>query len=148
MVAEKITFENAQLMFKNFAGKEGKFNREGDRSFSVRIGDTDVANALIRDGWNVRQLRPREDDEEGTYILPVAVRYDNFPPHIWLVTSRGKELLTEETVGLLDCADITNVDLIVTPYSWSLANGQSGVKAYVKTMYVTIDEDEFAHKYE
>jgi len=65
---------------------------------------------------------------------------------IVIVTSRGREQIEERQVEMLDWADITNVDLIVRPHFWEVS-GKSGIKAYVKTMYVTIMEDALELKY-
>ena len=147
-----IVIEGARIVQKNFSGEATKYNRKGDRNFLLILDDPDVAMELKADGWNVKQFKPREDDtEEPAYFILVAVRFDPVPPNIYMVTSRAKRLLTEETVDALDYADIANIDLTITPYRWTMDDKdgvKTGIKAYVKTMYVVINEDEFASKYE
>lgn len=143
-----VLMEGVRIIFRNFAGKEGQYNRAGDRNFGVILPDN-IAEVMLRDGWNVKYLKPREDEEEEaeTPWLSVSLNFDKGrPPKVMLVTTRGRTNLDEAAVEMLDWADITNVDLIVRPYTWEV-NGRTGIKAYLQSMYVTIEEDELERKY-
>lgn len=145
-MADTVAIENAHIGSRNFSGRPSKYNKDGNKDFVVFL-DHDQAVQMQEDGWNIRWLDPRNPEDSPVGTLRVAVSYRNIPPKIMMVTSRNKMLLGEDDVSILDTADIQNVDIIIRPYNWSV-NGGSGIKAYLKSMYVTIQEDEFAAKYD
>ena len=146
MINTNIRIENAKIRFRNFSGKEGRFNPAGRRNFCVFLDDSSAAE-LTDEGWNIKWLQPRTEDDEPQAYIQVAVSYANVPPKVYLVTNKQKTLLDEDTINALDWAELETVDLVIRPYNYEV-NGKSGVKAYLKTMYAKIVEDEFADKYE
>lgn len=141
-----ILMEDVRIIFRNFAGKEGQYNREGERNFAVILEDDKLVKQLEKDGWNVKYLKAREEGDDEQPYLQVSVGYKNRPPKIVMISSRGRTELNEDQCEILDWADISKVDLIINPYEW-LVNGKTGLKAYLKSMFVTIEEDELDLKY-
>ncbi len=72
--AKTFMIEDARLVFRNFSGKEGQYNREGDRNFAV-ILDPAVAEEMLSDGWNVKFLSSREEGEPDTPYIQVSVQH-------------------------------------------------------------------------
>ncbi len=141
-----ISIENAQIGFRNFEGKPGKYNAEGNRNFAVFL-ENETALTLQEEGWNVRWLNPRSEDDEPQAMISVKVAFGNYPPKVVLIKEGKRSELSETTISLLDWAEIDTVDLILRPYQYNV-NGKEGVKAYLKTMYCVLVTDKFADKYE
>lgn len=142
-----VTIRDAQIRFRNFEGKAQQFNAPGDRNFCVFLDD-DLAVELGTAGWNIKFMKPREDDPE-QYRQPyvqVTVKYGYKPPRVVTITSRGRTDMDEATVKMLDFADIEKADLIMVPYPWDI-NGKQGITAYLKSLFVTLNEDELEEEY-
>lgn len=140
------------IRFRNFAGKAGTYNTEGDRNFCLLLTPED-ADEMQHEGYNVRYLSPRDDNDEPQAYIQIKVAYRNRkgestrPPKIVQVTKHGKTELNEDTVQNLDWAEIEKADIAINPYEYNNVSGRSGIKAYLKTMYVTIAEDDFEDRY-
>lgn len=140
-----LKIENAKIFWTNFAGKERENNPAGKRNFCVEISE-DIAENLKADGWNVKYTKDSEEYGGPKPYIQVEVKYGDYPPKIYKVTSRNKTLLDEDVVKDLDTDEITNVDLYISPYHWTVGS-KSGIKAYVDKMWVTIEEDDLTKKY-
>ena len=120
----------------------------GDRSFCLVIENEEDAKKLSDIGWNIKIKEAKDEGGERFIFLPVAVRFTHKHPVVYLITRSGHKVrMTEETIGDIDDLEIENIDLIVRPYEWEY-NGNHGIKAYLKAMYVKGEENELAAKYE
>lgn len=145
-VTENINIEGAKLVYRNFSGKVSDRNRDGNRGFAVLLND-ELAEHLKDDGWNVKYMKSNPDGYCQPY-LNVKVRFDNFPPIATMINYAGKVRLDEHNIGELDYCMIKNADVIIRPYNYPASNNRpAGVSAYLKAIYVTIQDDPFAKKY-
>lgn len=138
-----LQIDDARIIYRNFAGRGDKYNREGDRNFAVVIPDEEMAAQLTDLGWNVKIKPPREDGDVPFMFLPVKVKFNDRGPTVYLKTGSVQNRLDEESVGLLDNIDIIGVDLDIRPYDWSV-NGKEGRTAYLQSIRVVQDIDRFA----
>lgn len=141
-----LQIDDARIIYRNFAGRGDKYNREGDRNFAVLIPDEKLADELVERGWNVKIKPPREDGDTPFMFLPVKVKFNDRGPNVYLKTGDTQNRLDEESVSILDNIDIISVDLDIRPYDWSV-NGKDGRTAYLQAIRVTQDVDRFADRY-
>jgi hypothetical protein len=141
----EIILSNVRIVFRNFAGEERQFNAAGKRNFAVVI-TPEIADTLEKDSWNIKRRPPKEEGDEEFCFIPVTVSYKGRPPRVIMLTSRGRTTLDEDTADILDVAEIDKIDLMLRPYDWSV-NGNTGRKAYLKSIYATIHEDELELRY-
>lgn len=160
-MSNTIAIENTTFIFKsNFSGDMSN-DRFGDsrRKCNIVIPDAMLADMLERDGFVVRQTRPRQGDDmedfEPERFVTAILKYRTktgipvkYPPKVYLVSGDSVPvLLDEESVGCLDNIRVKNVNVVLNTYTYDPANG--GKNLYVRTMYVEqdLEDDPYAARY-
>lgn len=155
MPNESMTFmvEDARLIWTNFSGAPTPYNADGGKKTFNVVLDKKTADKMAEDGWNVKCKPagvPADEGDDGIEeefcYIEVTVGYKIRPPKIVIITDTSRTMLNEDTVGMLDWADIRQVDLIAHASHWEVG-GKTGIKAYLKSMFVTIEEDALERKY-
>ena len=141
-----LQIDDARIIYRNFRGEGGKFNREGDRNFAVVIPKQELADELLNRGWNVKVKPPKDEEDSPFMYLPVKVKFNDRGPQVYLRTGDRVNRLDEETISVLDDVDIRSVDLDIRPYDWDV-NGKSGRTAYLQSIEVIQEIDRFAARY-
>ena len=147
-----LQIDDARIIFRNFRGEGGRFNKEGDRNFAVVIPSQEMADSLLNDtnqfgaGWNVKIKAPREEGDEPFIYLPVKVKFNNRGPVVYLESGSNRIKLNEDTIAMLDEIDILSVDIDIRPYDDEI-NGKPFRSAYLQSMLVRQEIDRFAARF-
>ena len=144
-----LRFDNARIIYRNFAGAKTDFNRAGARNFALIIESEELAQSMIADGWNVKMKPPRDENEDSFYYLPIKVNFNGNGPYVVLSVRGIDTILDESNIDKLDKLNIDRIDLDVRAGYYDV-NGKKGVSAYLDGMKVwqrynrfeIIDDDE------
>ena len=145
-------FENARIIYRNFTGTGSRFNKEGERKFTYEFYEDDEAERLRNLGRYVKTKVGREEGDPVRYRIDVAVSFKSFPnvppAAIYIYSNGVRTQLNEDTVSMLDSAEIRTVDLTIRPRWWlDDRTNEWKVKAYLKEMHVTLEPSPWASKY-
>lgn len=145
-----LQINDARITHKNFKGLGGKYNREGDRNFSIIIPDEAAAEALTAEGWNVKVKPPREEGDEPFMYMKVKVKFNDYGPNCYLTSGNSMVKLNEGSIGCLDDIRIESVSLDISPSDWEMFDGRTGRTAYLRNINVIQDlsGDRFAAEYQ
>jgi len=136
-----VTIEGAEIIYHRWAGEVNEWNKEGKKSVSVYIPD-ELLDVMIRDGWHINYTDPNDEGETPRAFINCKINFGKRPPRIIMVTKEKMIPLTDKSVGMLDDAEIINLDVTLVGNPW-----ERGISCYLQKAYVTIQEDELDKKY-
>lgn len=146
-----ISFDHVRIVYRNFEGREGPYNRKDDRNFSIVIPSEDIKNALVNDtnrygvGWNVKVKPSREEGDAPFMTLPVKIKINRYGPNVYLETGRHTRKLDPENIGLIDRISIKDAFVDIRPYDQEIA-GRAYRSAYLYSIKVVQDIDRFGEE--
>jgi hypothetical protein len=146
---DNIYIKNAKLYFRNFSGGPDKYNPNGGIRYFGVIIDEDKVEPLRAEGWVIKDSKPSEVDGSFVSYLKVKVVYGKRPPSILLINgsnSDDRNVLNEDSVGILDRIRIQQVDLNIRPYKYDY-NGLRGVSARLESAAFIMVPDPITEKY-
>lgn len=146
-----LVIEDLEYVYRtNFSGEAEKYNVLGNRYFNAAV-PRDIAEALERDGWNIKWTKPganhpNPDEHVPEPYVEVTVGFKYRPPTIIMIRDDRATPITESTVSLLDSTEFSKIDVVIRAVYWENDNG-SGYKAWLKSFYGTVEMDDLDRKY-
>lgn len=168
-----VLFENCNIDFSNFAGEGSKYNKAGERDFTLSINDEESATALRDQGWGMqavtnnpaererleaagwRNVKLNEYVDETKFRLKVKISFNPPSPRIApskITTYCGRVVtdISEAAAAKLDglIGRFESVDVEVRPRWWlDDATNEWNIKAYLHDMRIVLQSSKLDEKY-
>lgn len=152
---ENLEFNGARIVYRDFTGEISKFNQNGEKSFSIVIGNgfldgnemssDEICDVLEADGWHIKRKPAVEEGEDPFNYLNVKVKFGGSGrnPSIYINDGVNARKIGEDLINMIDDLNISNVDAVIRPYHWTMGNN-SGTTAYLQSIWVDFIPDRFA----
>lgn len=149
IVLKNIISENiAHIEYPNFGGAPTKYNpRGGTRTFDLVFDNLELADKLAEEGWNIKFREYDSGTRRAKLNVKVALNVPKYPVNLLMLSSEGKNRITDKNIEILDQATFQDIDLIIRPREWNDDDGSVKIKAYLQTMFVVLYEDELVKKF-
>lgn len=136
--------------WRNFRGEGTQFNPAGKRNFNVRIDDISLVNTLKNRGFNVREMKKQNEDDETSYYMQIKLQFNQYGPRViqYVQGNPNGVELDEDTIETLDNADILDCVIKIRPYDWTMATGSQGTTAYLTELAVQIPDNRFGERFQ
>lgn len=152
--ANLFKISSPEIFMINFAGRKSDANPQGHRQFAMKIPSQELADKMAEEGWSVWYTKESEKYGEPNPCITVEMRWHyeddlkHLSPKIYRCTRKNPEgvLLTEDIVGDLEDDDIEDIVLWINPRRWTV-NGKSGIKAYVHSMWLKVEDSNPSAKF-
>lgn len=131
-----IEINNAKILWKNFTGVSGFYDKEGGRNFCLVLPDDASVNFFEQNGYSVAIKSSGVEVREFIRYLKVKLKFNNGEPTIILESNNKTIRVDENLVSVLDFIKIKSIDMSIKPYHWELPNGEHGQIAYLNSMTV------------
>lgn len=146
--ADQITWRN---MEDHSDTKDKTIGKPGVRYFAIKL-DTDFANQLQDEGWNIiwRNVGTDEEPEMKAY-LKIFIKYDSpLPTEVYLANPQTAEKFPVTGPELdalhIDGKKLDHIDVYVRPYHWHYLNDE-GIKAQVEEMNIILAQSGLQDNY-
>lgn len=149
----RLVLNNVALKRKNFAGRITDLNDRGNRECLVVLNAdnahdlgfedvTEMVNELKSDNWAIKRFNATDENPEPDAYIPArVVFYERERSNIFLKIDNGAaQLLTEDTVGLVDEVKVLNCNAILKKHYYD-SHGRQGYNVRIQSMEIIAEDD-------
>ena len=148
----ELVVEHAAILWTNFSGNPTKYRTDGGRRTFDLVLSGPVAAMLVGEGWNVKTISGRNQDDPTIYVTEIVVNPSAGLGIFLCEEVEGKKTrrrLNPEEYASLDNYQYSDIAVLIHPYCHGRDNSAgTKIKGYLRQMnLVKINDDFFREQF-